>query len=339
MEQFNATNRSSLVFTIYENTTSVVAVDECVVIPFIQGTALIVVNLLLALVGTFGNLLIIFAVLDTPQLHRRPSNFLLLSLAVADLMVTMCTQPLLVISLAFNTFAHRCIPEILLAYDISVNVLCSSSLAHLTVISIDRAISIAKPHRHRSIMSKKRLKITICICWVISIAIASFRVPLPQTALFSMAIFFVGYATFLCSYGVILYNVIQTRNNVYAGADAAMQSTARDRAVEKRVCEAVGIVTLIFSLCWLPVFIYLILVQGNTNDVVYSWIRTLYLSNSSINFIVYSWRIDHFRVAYVKMISKILQRCRCSNGIGSRNNTGVTDSRPASGCRSSNSVH
>jgi len=187
MEQFNATNRSRLVFTIYENTTSVVAVDECVVIPFIQGTALVVVNLLLVLVGTFGNLLIIFAVLDTPQLRQRKSNFLLLSLAVADLMVTMCTQPLLVISLAFNTFAHRCIPDVDLAYRCASSFSCSSSAFHLAAISIDRAISAVKPHQHRDIIAKNGLKIMLCTCWGTATVLVSLYGPFPSTIRLAMS--------------------------------------------------------------------------------------------------------------------------------------------------------
>lgn len=58
-----------------------------------QRIIIVVINLILALIGTFGNFLIITAVVKTPQLRQKPSNNLLLSLAVADMIVTMVSQP------------------------------------------------------------------------------------------------------------------------------------------------------------------------------------------------------------------------------------------------------
>ena len=71
---------------------------------FIQGTVNAVANYLLAITGTFGNCLVIFAILRTPQLRQRVSNFLLLSLAVSDLLVTVVSQPLFATFMSLRTF-------------------------------------------------------------------------------------------------------------------------------------------------------------------------------------------------------------------------------------------
>ena len=56
-------------------------------LPFADGVSLIAVNATVGLFGTLGNLLVCVAVATNPCL-RRSSNFLLVSLAIADLIVT-----------------------------------------------------------------------------------------------------------------------------------------------------------------------------------------------------------------------------------------------------------
>lgn len=300
LETSNTTNQSNTMDT-----------SGCFVLPFIQGVILVVLNYVLVIIGTFGNLLIIFAVLQTPQLNKRPSNILLMSLAVADLLVALCSQSIHGLMLSFSTFLHQCFTELDLTYDITVSFLCCCSLFQLGIISIDRVISVLRPHKYQDLMSKKIVKRIVCGCWIASFLNACTRVPFPKgNFIVGLGIFFIGYVIFIGSYGAIIYKVAQS--STIGSKEGAL--SARERVMERRVCEAVGIVTLIFSLCWLPVFIFLILSQGKTNHVVYSWLRTLYLANSSVNFIVYSWRIQQFRQAYSKIIRRILLRFRLSDG-------------------------
>lgn len=284
---------------------------KCFVLPFIQGIILVVLNYILVIVGTLGNLLIIFAVLQTPQLNKRPSNILLMSLAVADLLVALCSQSIHGLMISLSTFLHQCFPELDLTYDITVSFLCCCSLFQLGIISIDRVISVLNPHKYQDLMSKKIVKRIAYGCWIASFLNACTRVPFPkENFLVGLGVFFIGYVIFIGSYGAIIYKVAQS-TSITSKEGAA---SARERVMERRVCEAVGIVTLIFSLCWLPVFIFLILSQGKTNNRTYSWLRTLYLANSSVNFIVYSWRIQQFRRAYSRIIRRVLLRLRLWSG-------------------------
>ena len=57
-------------------------------LPITHGVPLIATNAVVSLMGTFGNLLVCVAVATSPRL-RRSSNYLLASLAIADLIVTM----------------------------------------------------------------------------------------------------------------------------------------------------------------------------------------------------------------------------------------------------------
>ncbi|KAK3755934.1 hypothetical protein QZH41_007824 [Actinostola sp. cb2023] len=313
MESLRKANQSVTPFGVYQNTTAKPPDDKCI-IPFYQGTAIVVINLLLVLVGTFGNFLIIFAVLKTPRLRQRVSNFLLLSLAVADLMVTMCAQPLHATSMCFKTFRHYCIAEIDFAYDVIGNFSFFCSIFHLSAISIDRALAATKPYTHQDIMKKRGLKIMLCTCWGSAVVFVCVRVPLASAMMLSIAMIFFNYAIIIISYVVILYKI--TRDKVRSDDSAATLSckAKRDARMEKRVSGTISIVILIFSICCLPLVGFYLSVKSavirNIGSVVYMWIRTLALSNSSMNFIVYSFRIYHFRVAYLKMLRNILQKPR-----------------------------
>jgi len=78
--------------------------------------------------------------------------------------------------------------------------------------------------------------------------------------------------------------------------------------------ELIAIIILFFALCWFPLLGYYISVRRaflrDLGGVTYMWIRTLVLSNSSMNFIVYSCRIEHFRVAYLRIINRMLRNPR-----------------------------
>ena len=75
-------------------------------LPMAHGLALITVNAMVCILGSFGNLLLCFAIANHPLL-RRTSNYLLFSLAIADLFVTMVCEPVLLEIFYNRTFFSR----------------------------------------------------------------------------------------------------------------------------------------------------------------------------------------------------------------------------------------
>ncbi|KXJ23771.1 Neuromedin-U receptor 1 [Exaiptasia diaphana] len=258
--------------------------EECS-LQLVEGLVLIVINVLLVVIGTFGNVLTILAVLKTPQLRQRPSNFLLLSLAVADVLVTTISQPFTVAIFYLKTFPGQCNSVLELLYTISVSLPGCSSVFHLSAISIDRAISMVKPFQHRDIIAKW-LKRILGTCWAISVAFTIFNSLWFQEGRKAISvIFFACFLTMAISYGIILYK-IKYNNNIQSTQDNGVGYT---------------------------------LLQ-NTDAVLYAGVRTLYLANSSMNFVVYSLRIRAFRVAYLRLMRKMQRQIAgglyCCGGIG-----------------------
>ncbi|XP_031573998.1 melanocortin receptor 5-like [Actinia tenebrosa] len=279
--------------------------------PLDHGTAIVLLNIMFSVFGTFGNIIIIVVVYKTPKL-RRISNFLLLSLAVADLFVTMIAQPLQVTTVAAKTFGHFCVPSVDYAYDVVANFSCSCSLFHLAAISVDRALVVSNPHRYHSTMGKYGLKIMLCCCWGSATLFVSLRVPFPETLILSVLVIFVSYFIIIVSYSIILYQI--TRERVRGEMPGDSRAASRDARMERRVAGTIAIVILVFSICWFPlVGIYVSMKNGlvrNLDGVLYMWIRTLLLFNSSMNFLIYSFRIDHFRSAYKKSFRQLAQKSR-----------------------------
>ncbi|KAJ7382572.1 adrenocorticotropic hormone [Desmophyllum pertusum] len=91
-------------------------------------------------------------------------------------------------------------------------------------------------------------------------------------------------------------------------------STAVNSRFEMRVAITLAIVTGVFTACWFPLIVSLF-VTGKPlvrpRGVAHMWIRTIALSNSAMNFVIYTSRIPDFRAAYGVTFRKM---CCCLTG-------------------------
>ena len=265
--------------------------------------ALISTNSLTAVLGTFGNFLVIVAVLTSPRL-RRCSNFLLVSLAVADLIVTVACAPLLVVMVGKLSLAKECLTTLELVYANVAHLSCSASIFHLAAISVDRFLAVVFPLRHGRIMKKFGLKIMLVAVWGTAILFTSLRVPFyKETSLFAFALFALSYVIIIVSYAsIVTFLVKEKRRKKYLRSTSS--SVVVTSQVERRVAFTLAIVIGIFSACWFPLIIsffatgkHLVKLHGRA----FMWMRTLAVSNSAMNFLIYSWRIRDFRDAYARI--------------------------------------
>ena len=75
-------------------------------------------------------------------------------------------------------------------------------------------------------------------------------------------------------------------------------------AVSVRVTCALAIATGIFIDCWAPI-ITMIAVDKWRRSPLHFWLQTLALSNSAMNFVIYSARMRDFKDAYVGIVRKM----------------------------------
>ncbi|KAF7632470.1 G_PROTEIN_RECEP_F1_2 domain-containing protein [Meloidogyne graminicola] len=117
-----------------------------------------------------GNTLVIAAVLSNKSLQT-PTNYLLLSLACADLMVGTMVMPFH-IYMTINSLHWHLSINICYIYCVLDVLASTSSIIHLLLISMDRLVAATKPAEYKTHKHKKRVYISIVLCWLFSILIS-----------------------------------------------------------------------------------------------------------------------------------------------------------------------
>ena len=123
---------------------------------------------LIVLPGIVGNGFIIVAVSKIRSL-KTPTNYLIVSLAVADLLVVVA----MVAFVLMDRFPLASIPlDVHMYLFPSIDMMLgTASLWNLAAVSIDRGIAVLRPLHYKSLMNSKRVKICISIIWSYSLAI------------------------------------------------------------------------------------------------------------------------------------------------------------------------
>ncbi|XP_035995627.1 trace amine-associated receptor 13c-like [Fundulus heteroclitus] len=100
-----------------------------------------------------------------PQLHK-PTNILLLSLAVSDLLVGFISMPGAIYQ---NTSCWFLGDNICFLYNYLCFIIPSTSVGDMVLISIDRYVAICDPLHYQTRVTKRRVKVCVCLCWVCSV--------------------------------------------------------------------------------------------------------------------------------------------------------------------------
>ncbi|XP_073831175.1 dopamine D2-like receptor isoform X2 [Musca autumnalis] len=118
----------------------------------------------------FGNILVIMSVFRERSLQT-VTNYFIVSLAIADLLVAVVVMPFAVYALVNVTWG---LPYFACDFYIAMDVICStSSIFNLVAISVDRYIAVTQPIKYAKHRNSRRVCLTIIMVWAISAAIGS----------------------------------------------------------------------------------------------------------------------------------------------------------------------
>ena len=261
-------------------------------------------NGIVAITAFLGNALILVALHKETSLHA-PSKLLFRNLATADLCVGLIVEPLFVTYL-ISSLKERwnfC-PYIFAVFSITSHILCGVSLFTLTAISVDRLLALLLGLRYRLVVTLKRIYRIVVVFWILSTTSATmWYLNQPIASWYVCVVVALSVVTAIFFYTKIFltlrHNQIQAQGNVHQGQPS--QTVQLNIARYKRTVSSALWVQLALVVCYLPFTIVevLRLQRGVTSDniVAIFFSYTLLYLNSSLNPILYCWKIREVRQA------------------------------------------
>lgn len=123
----------------------------------------------ITLATVLSNAFVIATIFLTRKLHT-PANFLIGSLAVTDLLVSILVMPISIVYTVSKTWSlGQIVCDIWLSSDITF---CTASILHLCVIALDRYWAITDALEYTKRRTMRRAAIMVGVVWVISISIS-----------------------------------------------------------------------------------------------------------------------------------------------------------------------
>ena len=134
---------------------------------------------------------------------------------------------------------------------------------------------------------------------------ASFRVLFQEETYYWVLVSFVVSCFLIigCYVSIMVFLVKEKKRKDFLRAKPS--SVVVKSKVERSVAVTFAIVTGVFTVSWLA---FIVVLYTEIHGTAYMWTMTLALSNSAVNFLIYSARIRDFRDAFALICRKIL-RC------------------------------
>ncbi|XP_061552317.1 5-hydroxytryptamine receptor 1B [Phycodurus eques] len=334
----------------------------------------------ITLATSLSNAFVIATISQSKKLQT-PANFLIASLAVTDLLVSILVMPVCVLYTVIHEWTlGQVVCDVWLSSDITC---CTASILHLCVIALDRYWAITDAVEYSKKRTPGRAAGMVATAWVIAISISLpplFWRQVKADELTSCSvntdhIFYTIYSTFGAFYIptlllIVLYGriYVEARKRILkqspkkkkkaAGkrlttaylqatgspgsnastsplqggrheapscsdtnsstsdnqvkvtlSDAALEKKRISAARERKATKTLGIILGAYIVCWLPFFIYTLVVAACDACVIpqlfdfFTWLGYL---NSLINPIIYTMSNEDFKKAFHKLV---LFRC------------------------------
>ncbi|XP_030576685.1 trace amine-associated receptor 1-like [Archocentrus centrarchus] len=283
----------------------------------------------LSVVTICGNLLVIIAIIYFKQLHM-PTNYLILSLAVADLFVGILVFPFSMAFTITSCMHHEDLfCKIRDSFDVS---LCTSSILNLCCISIDRYYAVCQPLTYRTKINAQVTMIMILTSWGISvligicIIIAGFSQGICEkmctvdiviaNTMGPVFSFYLPAIIMLCIYLKIFIVAQKQVNSIQNAISQSTKSGAAESKVQRKATKTLAIVMGVFLLCLSPYFICVVfqpLAHKPPPSLVTETLNWLTLSNSMLNPLIYAFFYSWFRSASRMIVSGKIFHCDLAN--------------------------
>ena len=268
----------------------------------------ITLNICLSIATITGNFLILVALKKETSLHP-PSKLLFRCLAITDLFVGLLSQPLHITFLFTRIDDHLadiCVHAAVFTI-ITSTVCCGLSLMISAAISMDRLLALLLGLRYRHVVTFNRA-LALVLCFLIlntTIASVSFRAdtfPKHFTWIGLVELLLCVLTSTFCYVKVIL-SIRQQRNRVQVHLQPNGTGAAPNVARYRKIVSSAVWVQMTLAACYIPFGIVTTVIvnsdSGGSAALYTAWevTTTFVFSKSSLNPILYSWKIREVRQA------------------------------------------
>ncbi|XP_029966761.1 trace amine-associated receptor 1-like [Salarias fasciatus] len=256
-------------------------------------------------VTVLGNLLVIISIIYFQQLHT-PTNFLILSLAVTDLLVGFVVFPL---NMEFSVTSCLYSPNVFYRYYAVCQPLTYGTKIDVHVVKIMIVISWCTP-------------VFVAVCYLF-VGLSSencqencaFSFVL-TSGLGNVFLFYLPVIIMLCIYLKIFLVAQKQARSIQNTKCHSKKKGPTVRKVEGKATRTLAIVMGVFLMCLTPFFLCLAAESLGSSSVpaeVFETVAWLALFNSMLNPFIYAFFYSWFRSAFRLILSGIIFQGNCSN--------------------------
>ena len=271
------------------------------------------VNCFLSVTAFLGNALILIALQKESSLQP-PSKLLFRCLATTDLCVGLISEPLAVTYWMSIMNEHwKICPYLYKAAFIAGHLLSGVSVLTLTAISMDRLLALLLGLRHRQLVTLKRTYMIVITFWIVSAAFSAMKLCSDLiTIWYSIIGTLVCLVTSIFSYTKIFLTLHHHQNQVQDHVQQPNQTNQLNIARYRKAVSTAIWLQLTLVVCYLPHGVAAFVTSGEPSAPVYNawyYTVTLVFLNSSLNPILYCWKIKEVRQAVKKTIRQVFCHC------------------------------
>ena len=268
-------------------------------------------NILISVTAFLGNALIIAALPKVSSIH--PSSKLLLSCLVwSDLSVGLISEPFYVTFLLSPHHLSLCYYSDII-YATTAVVFCGVSIQTITAISVNRYLALSLGLRYRQIVTIRRVRVFVIMSWLLSSAASVTYLfnELIHTSVTCIGLLIcVAVSTFCYTkiYIILRHYHSQVHDSIHQEPPSEGRTPVNIARYRKTVSSVLWVQVSLVA-CYLPYGLITILTTvlktyPPSLDFVWELTFTLLMFNSSLNPILYCWKIAGVRQAVMETIRK-----------------------------------
>ena len=267
------------------------------------------------------NIVTIHAIRKTALLPK-PLRTLLLSLAASDVGVGLLVQPLYISTLVSRLNQKRIDCISYKGLYVVINFFCISSLLNVVTISVDRFLAVHLHLRYQELVTHKRVIAAVISIWLLSAIISSsvfwdtyiisrviWLVIMTVCLIVVVTVYWRIYIVFKRHKNQIQsFQIQEVRQGVQNGDLSSFSKVRKSAHGTFYVC-------IVFLICFLPSYIIsFLLLSRSLNPISFyeAWLytTTLFFLNSSLNPVIYCWKMGPICRTLMVIMRGIVNRFR-----------------------------